>query len=306
MKILYIYPIPGELGWLLFNSLPNIHYVMQEKGPFDKVMAHVRRNYEDLYRFADITKAFDYHNDCTEGNAFVLHRPDAYNTYKAHCGKCDEAVKKLEGDGHKVKEFRLPKKHYRYHRYKVRHKLFLPMEAATENLARWASQIRPDAVVFHLRHISRSVKKNTPKHLYQEAHRWAEKHGRQFVTVGSTLGFGLKFGMLGLDLMNKTSLRDLISIYHLCGLVVGSSSGPMHLASLTGTPHVVWGGGRKDIRDRYIKHWNPFDVPVDHLTTAFSFKDKALLKKAVEKMAKHPAARADQRNGRVVAQASVG
>jgi ADP-heptose:LPS heptosyltransferase len=79
-----------------------------------------------------------------------------------------------------------------------------------------------------------------------------------------------------LSLLNKTTLDDLIAIFHLCGIVVGSSSGPMHLAAATGTPHVVWGGGRSQIRARYTKNWNPFKVPVDHLSLSFSVKDSAI------------------------------
>jgi hypothetical protein len=44
-------------------------------------------------------------------------------------------------------------------------------------------------------------------------------------------------------------------------LVVGPSSGPMHLASLCKTPHLVWSGAAQNV-DRYKKFWNPFDTPV--------------------------------------------
>lgn len=47
------------------------------------------------------------------------------------------------------------------------------------------------------------------------------------------------------------------------GLVIGPSSGPMHLASLCGTPHIVWTDRRKYgrgelSRERYERTWNPF------------------------------------------------
>lgn len=40
----------------------------------------------------------------------------------------------------------------------------------------------------------------------------------------------------------------------------GPSSGPMHLASLCGTPHVVWSHGGN--RERYERNWNPLNTPV--------------------------------------------
>lgn len=50
-------------------------------------------------------------------------------------------------------------------------------------------------------------------------------------------------------------------------LVVGPSSGPMHLASLCGTPHLVWtdqvwySAIRANNRRRYETLWNPFGTP---------------------------------------------
>jgi hypothetical protein len=51
-------------------------------------------------------------------------------------------------------------------------------------------------------------------------------------------------------------------------LCIGPSSGPMHLASLCGTPHLVWtdkkrwnlGFVKGTNRDRYERHWNPFNT----------------------------------------------
>ena len=40
----------------------------------------------------------------------------------------------------------------------------------------------------------------------------------------------------------------------------GPSSGPMHLASLCGCPHVVW--SKPENKIRYEKNWNPFDTPI--------------------------------------------
>ena len=51
-------------------------------------------------------------------------------------------------------------------------------------------------------------------------------------------------------------------------IVVGPSSGPMHLASLCGTPHMVWATDRhqaaimKRNKERYESYWNPLKTPV--------------------------------------------
>jgi len=64
-------------------------------------------------------------------------------------------------------------------------------------------------------------------------------------------------------------LNELVNLIASSQLVIGPSSGPMHLASLCRVPHVVWatsrfqsliGGGNKV---RYEKDWNPFATPVE-------------------------------------------
>lgn len=45
--------------------------------------------------------------------------------------------------------------------------------------------------------------------------------------------------------------------------VIGPSSGPIHLASLCGCPHVTWiASVHHTLSKRYIKLWNPFGTPV--------------------------------------------
>jgi len=48
------------------------------------------------------------------------------------------------------------------------------------------------------------------------------------------------------------------------GVTIGPSSGPMHLASLSGSRHVTW-CDHSPIRKRYEKSWNPFGTPVEYL-----------------------------------------
>lgn len=42
---------------------------------------------------------------------------------------------------------------------------------------------------------------------------------------------------------------------------VGPSSAPLHLASLSGCPHVTWSRISQEIVVRYATHWNPFQTP---------------------------------------------
>ena len=55
-------------------------------------------------------------------------------------------------------------------------------------------------------------------------------------------------------------LNTVFSVLGGAKCAFGPSSGPMHLASLCGTPHVVW--SKEGNRERYQHTWNPLQTPV--------------------------------------------
>ena len=60
-------------------------------------------------------------------------------------------------------------------------------------------------------------------------------------------------------------LHDTIHMLRTARVLVGTSSGPMHLGALCGTPLVVFSSERN--RRRYETDWNPFNVPVKFIPT---------------------------------------
>jgi len=87
--------------------------------------------------------------------------------------------------------------------------------------------------------------------------------------IGPTLGGG-NIACIGTTkdsahIEGTTDLRDtdldiLFKVLSTAKGVFGPSSGPMHLASLCGAPHVVW--SHNGNRERYEKNWNPLKTPV--------------------------------------------
>lgn len=88
---------------------------------------------------------------------------------------------------------------------------------------------------------------------------------------------GLTVGCVGLrhatlDVPGVLDFRDIpltetLNRMAAAKLVLGPSSGPMHLASLCGTPHVVWTNQGiyrmgKSSRQKYESWWNPLRTPV--------------------------------------------
>ena len=64
----------------------------------------------------------------------------------------------------------------------------------------------------------------------------------------------------GTDDMREITMDTLMSNISNSGIVIGPSSGPIHLASLCRTPHLVWSSSYN--KCRYESAWNPFNTPV--------------------------------------------
>ncbi len=107
---------------------------------------------------------------------------------------------------------------------------------------------------------------------------WSAGNWRQL--VDSLQAAGYRVGSIGLsrdtlDIVNTKDYRDCplaetLNRIAAAKLVVGPSSGPMHLASLCGTPHLVWTDRRrynmrKTSRTLYETCWNPLSTPVSVL-----------------------------------------
>ena len=65
----------------------------------------------------------------------------------------------------------------------------------------------------------------------------------------------------GAEDLRGLPLSDLADVMRSSKLVAGYSSGPIHFASLCGTPHLTWGGHRLRTVFRYTHLWNPFQTP---------------------------------------------
>jgi hypothetical protein len=66
----------------------------------------------------------------------------------------------------------------------------------------------------------------------------------------------------GADDLRGAPLEETCNLIKGARAVFGPSSGPMHLTSLCGVPHVVW-----SVKDqiRYTENWNPFSTPILYL-----------------------------------------
>ena len=90
--------------------------------------------------------------------------------------------------------------------------------------------------------------------------------GLSIVSMGSKHG---AYHVPGTDDLRDEYLPDLCDTMAASRLLIGPSSGPMHLGELTGTPRIVWTGPEKQKifggatnKERYERIWKQFDTPV--------------------------------------------
>ena len=114
-------------------------------------------------------------------------------------------------------------------------------------------------MVLHCRAIPKCPERNLDPEWWDGIVAELNGAGRTPVIVGTRDDY-LPVGEV-LDLRGA-SLDDTISYLRAAKIVVGASSGPMHLAQACEAPVVVWSGNEKKDEPRYKEVWNHFDSPV--------------------------------------------
>jgi len=114
-----------------------------------------------------------------------------------------------------------------------------------------------DCLVHAMRHKDpRKLVKEYPEELWREVVRGLPE---RTACIGTKKDLYIE----GTTDLRGIPLKELMNHMAGCDLVVGASSGPMHLASFCGTTIVVWGPAKQSfvggsLEVRYIKLWNPF------------------------------------------------
>lgn len=122
---------------------------------------------------------------------------------------------------------------------------------------RYGSPVVKDvSVLFHARGIDKGASKNWPRE------KW-EKLAKEFPGAMS-IGAGQDMVVTNKAYI-KYDLATLINIIASASIVIGGSSGVMHLALMCGTSIATWGQCNNFIdtlENRYKVTWNPFGTPV--------------------------------------------
>ncbi len=110
---------------------------------------------------------------------------------------------------------------------------------------------------------------------------WADDNWKELIErypKTDVVCIGTKDGAsyLGGEDLRGASLEETCKVLSRAAVLVGPSSGAIHLGSLCATPHVVWSGHYRN-KSRYEDLWNPFKTPVKAICPASSPWDGKIL-----------------------------
>jgi hypothetical protein len=241
MKTLLAYSIGMELGWELCTWIPAIRNKSLE---YEETVVICKPGFDYLYQdFANII----YHYD-----------------------------KKIKGVGYygwnPKKAVKLPKKfkllYPKAHVLIPNERICTKWERIYVKYGEYNEKLHSD-VMIHARSEVKFGRKNRnwPVRKYEKLIRMLRSNRELSISsIGSIDGAHWVPGTLDL---RGCSLEMLCNRMASSTVVIGVSAGPMHLASLCGTPHVVWTDRhyQKAIkgtnRNRYEELWNPFLTKVE-------------------------------------------
>lgn len=228
-------PWVGEFGWELMNWQGLLRKLSRY---YDEVIVSCRRGNEALYE--DFCSRFAFHRIHGNSNCHLVSGMSDYR-------EVERIIESIPpGADHLPPLKYVPSRDQEFIRYGKR------------------GEARQTDVLVHARG------KAGVAHRNWDVERWNELL-KQLDAAGLRTGcIGLKKDTLelkGVADFRGMSLSDTLDLMASTRLIVGPSSGPMHLAALCGTPHLVWTDRRsytmrKTSREKYEHWWNPLGTKV--------------------------------------------
>ena len=242
-KVLLAGPFLGELGWELFCWQG---YVRAKSKDFDKTIVISRPLNKHLYEdFAEVVE-FDPESNLTEAwgcnnakspNELIKKVKEEKGVTAILFGDFDIGYR-CQTDGlHTLSD-------------KFKEQIFYQYG----NLSSLPFTID---VVIHARNKDTGEFRNWSKDKWQQlVDKLNKEHDLHIACIGGSDSFHLE----NTEDMRMIEMNKLTNVLHSSNMIVGPSSGPLHLASLCGTKQIVW--STEHNRKRYENDWNPFNSEV--------------------------------------------
>lgn len=234
-------PWIGEFGWELMSW----QGALRKLADVREVIVCCRRGHTVLYE--DFAKTFVEHD-------LDVRRPDCYNGTIADQDAYSRLISRLLELGPNAKPNSL-----------------IPTE--TQKFIKYGTPDRTPEnrydIIIHARAPLNDAKRAWPPEKWEALTELLMDHNLRMAAIGTQA----YYPKITADLRN-IPLRETMDLIAGATMVIGPSSGPMHLASLCGTPHIVWTDNKvwpmakMNNRQRYEKAWNPFNTPCKVLDDA--------------------------------------
>ena len=245
MRKLIAGPWVGEFGWELFAWQA---YVRSLAKNFDKTVIISRNNSKALYEdFADEFLSYTPTGGLTD--SFFMHQVDIRLCLR-------EVIKENNISLDKNTTIFLPRRiglppHTHYTQPVILGEYLIK----PEYICFGEKQDKKYDYIFHIR--SRDLRKEDNWSI----DKWSELKNLLNSDKIACIGTKKESGWIeGTDDLRDISLNELFSVLRNADYAFGPSSGPMHLATLCGLPHVVWSTHKN--RTRYEENWNPLKTPI--------------------------------------------
>jgi ADP-heptose:LPS heptosyltransferase len=234
-EVLFAGPWVGEFGWELINWQPFLRKLSHR---YQKVIVCCRQGNEAMYE--DFAHDFLFHDikgifECNK--ALSIESPEEVERIYSTIPPKADHLPSIGWQPSKRKEF--------------------------IKFGKTTSALGTD-IIFHPRGRRYGLDRNWKREKWNVLIERLNRHGLQIGCIGlkdETLDVVGNF----FD-FRDSPLKKVMDLIASTQLVIGPSSGPMHLSSLCGSPHLVWTDKErfargKTNRFKYEKWWNPFDTP---------------------------------------------
>lgn len=240
-------PWVGEFGWELFAWQA---YIRSLSDHYDKTTIICRESSRALY--SDFASQFLYYEPSGRmADSFFMHGLDldqVLNTVLM------ENKNILEGQVSILKPRRVGSPPFTNFDVPIRlgnHDV-IPKYISFGNL----DEIKYD-YVFHIRQRKLREQDNWKLEKWEKLCDLLTSDGSNVICIGTKMDSGI---LPRATDMRNADLQDVFNVLKNAKCAFGPSSGPMHLASLCGCPHVVWSSSKN--YKRYTETWNPLGTPV--------------------------------------------
>lgn len=283
-------PYVGELGFEYGNWAP---YIAQLKDKLSaKCIVFSRSQCKGLYPFCDIFIPVNFSNAFAECNFLRSEeRNIVYQKELEHYlqlkEKTEAYCKTLERKGHYVQHYTADSCGYSF-RSMFDTALRKPVyyEGSKKLKNKWDKLLpKGKRIVLVFRGYNRGNRKNTDVALYNSIIAWCVSNSYVPIVVGRDEE-AYSLGIKGVNLINKTTIDDLIAIYNISDLAVGFSTGALHLAGGCRLPHIAWGGDpyywkEMNLQKTWMKLLTEKEQPVVLDTLISTMQDAVFIKEGL-------------------------